>query len=219
MHRLFVRVLSPAPTLPLDPYKWRRDNRNVSEKVVSGIRLGGGLIAGFLVLALALAGISTLPAGAPAYGRYGALVSWSMVCTSSIIMFWTTNRWAPYVPGFFFLPALFKILWVVLAGPNPHSPISYHRLSRAEAAEIFAVCIAVVVLTWRFVGGRPAFTTLLDRLALTFFVLAAIRQVTISYQWPPLPLLSGLFALLIAWCVYQWKPARKHWKQTEVDSG
>jgi hypothetical protein len=93
----------------------------------------------------------------------------------------------------------------MLVGPNPSSSIAYHRLSRAEAAEIFAGCFIVIALMWRFVGGHPAPTTFLDRLALTFFVLATMKQVLVPYHWPPLPLISGFAALLIAWYVYHWQ--------------
>ena len=203
MHRFFQRCLEPTPTSPFDPYRWRRDNRSLGEKVISGLRLGGGLVAGFLVLVLAVGGISTLPAGAPAYGRYGTIVSWIMLGTSTIIMFWTTNRWAPFVPAFFLFPAAFKSLGVIVFGPYPYSLNTRHSITRADAAEIFAFCIVVIALTWRFVGGRPAVTTLLDRLALTFFVLAAIKHVTTSYHWPPVPLILGLSALFMAWCGYR----------------
>jgi hypothetical protein len=47
----------------------------------------------------------------------------------------------------------------------------------------------------------PAPTTFVDRLALTFFVLATLKQVVTAYHWPPLPLISGLAALLIAYWV------------------
>jgi len=146
------------------------------------MRLGAGLVAGFLVGAMAFGGLSTLSAGAPAYDRYGRLVSWSMLCAASIIMLWTANRWAPYVPGFFCLPAIFKAVRVILVGQVPNSPISYLRLNGTEAAEVFAACIAVIALAWRFVGGRPASTTFLDRLALTFFALATVKRVVTPYH-------------------------------------
>jgi hypothetical protein len=80
MLRFFRRLLQPAPTFPLDPYRWRHDNRTTGDKVLSGVRLGVGLVAGFLVVGLAFGGLSTLPVGAHAYGRYGLLVSWGMLC-------------------------------------------------------------------------------------------------------------------------------------------
>ena len=214
MYRLLHRVLKPVPTSPFDPYRWRTDSRSVSEKVLSGMRLGAGLIAGFLVLVMAFGGLSTLPDGTPAYGHYGRLVSWTMLCAASVIMLWTANRWAPYVPAFFCLPALFKALSVLLVGPNPNSTISFQRLSRVDAAEVFAACVLVIALTWRFVGGRPAATTFFDRLALTFFVLATIESVVTQYHWPAPPLISGLAALLVAWCAYRWKLAEKQSTQT-----
>jgi hypothetical protein len=213
MFRFFHRLLQPAPTFPLDPYRWRHDNRTTGEKVVSGMRLGVGLVAGFLVLVLAFGGISTLPAGAPAYGDYGRFVSWGMVCLATIILIFTANRWASIGIGFFCVPALFKSLAVLLFGTNPSSSIPYHRLTRMQAGEILFVCLILVALTYRFAGNHPAPTTFLDRIALTFFVLATIKQMIIPYNWPPLPLISGLSALLIAWCVYRWQRAgrsRKH---------
>jgi hypothetical protein len=212
MFRFFRRLLQPAPTFPWT-YRWRHDNRTNGEKVLSGLRLGVGLVAGILVLMLAFGGISTLPAGAPAYGNYGPFVSWGMVCLATIILCLTANRWAAIGIGFFCVPALFKSLAVLLFGTNPSSSIPYHRLTRTQAGEILLVCLIVIALTWRFYGSHPAPTTFLDRIALTFFVLATIKQMTIPNSLPPLPLISGLSALLIAWCVYRWQRAgrsRKH---------
>jgi hypothetical protein len=207
MHKLLRHVLEPAPTSPMDAYRWRRDNRSVGEKVVSGIRLAGGLVAGFLVLTLAFGGVATLPAGAPAYGRYGVLVSWTALCLASLIMLATADRWAPYLAGFLCVPSIFKASGLILVGPDPKSSIPSSHFSRTEAAEILAACVVVIALTWRFVGGRPAATTFLDRLGLTFFVLAAIKQAVTPYHWPPLPLISGFAALVIAWCAYRWRLA------------
>jgi hypothetical protein len=210
----FRRLLQPSPTFPIDPYRWRHDNRTTGEKVVSGMRLGVGLVAGFLVLVLAIGGISTLPAGAPAYGNYLPFVSWGMVCLATVILFLTANRWASIGIGFFCVPALFKSLAVLAFGTETSSSIPYHRLTRTQAGEILFVCVIVIALTWRFAGNHPAPTTFLDRIALTFFVLATIKQMIIPYSWPPLPLISGLSALLIAWCVYRWQQAgrsRKHY--------
>jgi heme A synthase len=217
MYQFLRRLLEPAPTSPFDQFRGR-DRRSVSEQIVSGLRLAGGLVAGFLVLVLAFGSISTLPAGAPSYGVFGLYVSWSMLCVASIIMLLTTNRWAPYVPGFFFLPGLFKAVGLLLLGPNASSPIATHWVDRTEAMEIVVVCIIVIVLTWRFIGKRPAPTTLLDRVALTFFVLATIRQSTISYHWPPMPLISGLSALLVAWCAYRWERAGRKQKHHHENS-
>jgi len=207
MHPILNRILEPALTSPMDPYRWRRDNRRVSEKVVSGLRLAGGLIAGFLVVAMAFGGVATLPTGAPTYGRYGVLVSCIALCVSSVIMLWTVERWAAYLTGFFCGPAILKAMSIILSGPNPNSPIASNQLSRTEAVEVLAACVMVIALTWRFIGRRPAATTFLDRLALTFFVLAALKQ-AVTQHWPPIALILGFAALLIAWCGYRWKMSR-----------
>jgi hypothetical protein len=154
---------------------------------------------------MAFGGLATLPAGAPAYGRYGVLVSCTALCVASFIMLWTAERWVAYLAGFFCVPAFFKALGVILVGPNPNSPVASSHLSRAEAAEVLAACVMVIALTWRFVGRHPAATTFLDRLTLTFFVLAVLKQAVTSYHWPPLALISGFAALVIAWCAYRWK--------------
>lgn len=213
MLRFLHRFLQPAPTSPFDPYRWRHDSRTTGERVISGMRLGGGLVAGFAVAVLAFGGLSTLPAGVSARGHYGLLVSWSMVCVSGAILFLTANRWASIGPGFFCVPALFKTLAVLIFGTIQSSSIPYSRLTRTQAGEILFVCIVVIALTWRFARNRPAPTTFIDRIALTFFGLAALKQMAITYSWPPVPLISGLFALLIAWCAYRWQQTgrrRKH---------
>ena len=219
MFRFLRRLLQPAPTSQLNPYGWRRDNRTNKQKVVSGVRLGVGLVAGFLVLVLAFGGISTLPNGAPAYGRYGLLVSWGMVCLATIIMCLTANRWASTGIGFFCVPALFKGLAVLLGGTNPASSIPSQRLTRIQAGEVVFVCVIVIALIWRFIGNRPAPTTFVDRIALTFFVLATIKQITVPYNWPPLPLISGLSALVVAWCVYRWQRAKPGHHESENTPG
>jgi hypothetical protein len=124
-----------------------------------------------------------------------------MLILATILMFCTVNWWAPYVPAFFVFPALLKTLAVILIGPNPHSSISSNRLTRSEATELLIYFVFVIALTWRFVGNRPAPTAFVDRLALTFFVLATLKQVVTAYHWPPLLLISGLAALLIVYWI------------------
>jgi hypothetical protein len=209
MHRFFNCMFEPAPTIPFDPYRWRRDDRSVREKVVSGMRVGLGLVCGFLAVILAMGGLSTLPGGAPAHGRYGVLVSSSMLALASTVMVWTANRWAPFVPVFFGAPLL-KILVHILSGPSPNSSVPYRTAGRMEAAELFAFCVVVLALTWRFVRRHPAATTFLDRLALTSFALATLKQVVTPYHWPPLPLLSATTAIFIAWLAYRWKLWKHH---------
>lgn len=218
MLRILRRLTEPTPTLSFDPYRGRREDRTVRQKVLSGVRIAGGLIAGFLVMLLAIGGFSTLPTGAPAWGRYGLLFSWGSLCGAAIIMFCTVNRWAAVAPGFFFGPALLKAFFVFAVGPSPLSSNPAYRMGRREAAELLFLSALVIALTWRFLGKRPAPTTLFDRLALTFAGLAMFDQIVIPYHWPPLPLTSALLALLAAWCMYRLERRRRRRKHIRHDS-
>ncbi len=199
-------LLQPAPTSPLDPYRWRIDSRSTGEKVASGVRIAFGLVAGFLVLVLAIAGISTVSTGT--HGHYGPFVSWGMICLSAVILFLTANRWASIGPGFFCVPGLFKSLGVLVFGTNSASSIPDHGINRTQAGEILLVCLIVIGFTWRFARNHPAPTTFIDRIALTVFVLATIRQMVVPFTWPPRPLIAALSALFIAWCFYRWEHTR-----------
>jgi hypothetical protein len=145
--------------------------------------------------------------GSADYVSSEPLVSWGMVCLSAVILFLTANRWASSGPGFFCVTGLYRSLGILVFGTNPSSSVPYYRTTRTQAAAVLLFCIIVVGFTWRFARKHPAPTTFIDRIALTFFVLATVKQVVVPYTSPPLPLISGLFALLIAWCVYRWQLA------------
>jgi hypothetical protein len=210
MHRLTLRLLDPAPTAPFNPFYGRRDDRSVYQQAVSGLRLACGLVGGMIIFGLAFWSISTLPVNAPSNVRSGHFVFWSMLCFSSVMIFVTVNRWVAAVAAFYCFVCV-RTLGVLTFGLV--SSTSSDWASRRDLLESFVFCIVVAALTWRFAGNSPAPTTLLDRFALTFFALAQLDQMAITYHWPPLPLISGLSALLIAWSAYRWNRSgimRKH---------
>jgi hypothetical protein len=210
MHRLILRLLEPAPTSPFNPFYGRRDDRSIYEQVVSGLHLAGGLVSGVLILGLAFWSISSLLGNNPPDVQSRHFVFWSMLCFASVMMFVTVNRWVAAVAGFYCL-ALVRILAVLTFGLVSSTTADWS--SRSDLLESFVFCLVVAALTWRFAGNTPAPTTFLDRFALTFFMLAQLYQMAITYHWPPLPLISGSFALLFAWWVYRWNRAgmmRKH---------
>jgi hypothetical protein len=129
-----------------------------------------------------------------------------ILALATAIMFVTANRWSPYVTGFFFAPAILRIASVLVLGSGSY--YAAQSFSRVQTAELLLFALIVVALTVRFVGTRPAPTTLIDRLALTLFALAMARQINIPYRFPPWPLLSGLVALLVAWFVGRRTPHR-----------
>jgi len=212
MHRLILRLLDPAPTSPFNPFYGRRDKRSARQQVVSGLRLAGGLVGVILVLGVAFWSISTLLADARSNARSGHFVFWVMLCFSSLIMFVTVNEWVALVPAFYVL-ILTRIVGALIIGTFSSSSTASDWGNRRDLWELLVVCVVVSALSWRFIGNTPAPTTLLDRFALTFFVLAQLTQTEITFHWPPLALTSGLAALLIAWGGYRWKLAgtrRKH---------
>jgi hypothetical protein len=218
MHRLTLRLLDPAPTSPFNPFYGRRDDRSIYQQVVSGLRLAGGLVGGMIIFGLAFWSISTLLLDAPSHVQSGHFVFWSMLCFSSVMIFVTVNRWVAAVAGFYCF-VLVRILGVLIFGLV--SSTSSDWASRRDFIESFVFCIVVAALTWRFAGNSPAPTTLLDRFVLTFFVLAQLYQVAITYHWPPFPLISGLCALFIAWSAYRWNRSgimRKHLKDNPITS-
>jgi len=212
MRRWILRLLDPAPTSPFNPFYGRHDNRSVGQQVASGLRLASGLVGGFLTLAVAFGSISILLADAQPDARSGHSFFWVVLCFASILMFLTVNRWVAFVPAFYCL-TLFRILSALLVGRFISSSAASSWSGAKGLLELLVACAVVTALNWRFVGHTPVPTTLLDRFALTFFVLAQLSQMAITYRWPPLPLTSGLCALLIAWGTYQWKRGeitRKH---------
>src|SRR5215471_4244037 len=197
------RLLQPTPTTRSDSFKWS-DKRPIKTQVVGGVRKAVGLVSGFAVLFGMFGGMAVL---SETQTRGVAEIVWwcGILGIATAIMFVTANRWSPFVAGFFFGPAIFPIAFVLVFGTDSY--YSAHAFSRVQAVEVLFFALTVVVLTARFVGTRPAPTTLIDRFALTFFALAMARQIVIPYRFPSLPLSSGLTALLIAWLASRRKAA------------
>ncbi len=213
------RLLEPAPTSPTDSFTWH-DKRSKTEQLVNGVRIAGGLIAGLVVIASVTGCLGALSEDQPRRSTGTVFEFVIALAVAAIVMFLTANRWAPFVTGFFFGPALLKIAAVLALQSNSY--YSSHSMSRTGMAEFLAYSVAVVALTFRFVGERPAQTTIVDRFALTFFALTCLKQLTIEYSFPAWPLLCGSLALFAAWCAHhvrhvQHKPRHhSHHRETPV---
>jgi hypothetical protein len=203
MRSFFRNLLRPSPTLPFNPYGRRSDNRTSKQQAISGLRIAGGLVAGFLVLTLAFGGISTLTATDPPDGRHVRLMAWAAVSLAGLILFLTADRWAAFGITFLFGPALLKSIAAFIFAMASGGSVSEHSLTSSQASELALLCVTTIALNWRFLRRHPAPTTFLDRIALTYFVLASMVQITVSYHWPPWPLVSGLVAMLAAF-LYSW---------------
>jgi hypothetical protein len=201
----FRQLLRPAPTSATDSFKWS-DKRPIRKQVAGGICKAGGLIAGFIVIIVAIGGLARLFDGQGQRRDGDMVLSGAALCVAVVVMVWTAHRWAPFVTAFFFGPAVLKIVGALFLFPDSY--YTAHSISRTDAAELSLYAVAVVLLTSRFVGDHPAPTTLFDRLALTFFAFASFTQLVIPYRFPPWPLLLGGVALLAAWCPHRLSKGR-----------
>jgi hypothetical protein len=208
MNARLRRLSEPAQTSRTDSFKWT-DRRPKFKQVASGFRIAGGLITGFIVILAVIGALARLSDDPLIQTGRSVFASWSVLILAAIVMLWTANRWAPFVAGFFFGPAVLKILSVLLF--EQESYYSSHSISRTDLAMLLGYSVVVVVLTSRFVGERPSPTTVFDRLALTFFMFAVVKQLITPYRFPPWPLFEGGLALLAAWCFTRpWHKRRAH---------
>jgi hypothetical protein len=201
MKEMILRWLQPMPTSRLPNRGVRlRDKRRIGTQIQSGFNIAAWIIGGFLVVGLAMSGLIHLHESRTMRGL-------CELSAATIIFLLTVHRWASVMPGAFFARGIAKgsILLIVGAGSSYSQP----PISRLELAEFVLYSLVVVALTWRFLASRPAMTTLWDRLALTFFVVAILNQLTVHYSFPPLWMALGLLALAIAWIAYR-MGRRKH---------
>ena len=219
MNDTFRRWLRPMPTSRQPASEVRfRDKRPVNEQVASGLRIAAWMIGGVLALGLAGRGVIDLHANRTLQG----------FCELSIplvAMFVTVHRWAGIVAGLFFLPIAgqpfrrFPLIQSLVTGKSPNSP--YESIPRYISFEILVYALIVVALTYRFARKRPAVTSIVDRVALTFFVVVSLNQSAVPYSFPPLSLTLGLLALAIAWLVYRWdrwKHPGKHHREPHAST-
>ena len=208
MKQFLRRLIEPTPTVPLPRGRLFGDKRPWRKQVASGFRIAVGLIAGLGVILLAIAGLSWWSEAANPNAPLRFLVGWWTLPLGAAIMISTAHRWAPFTIAFFFGPGVTRALGLLIAGPSPNSPILWQRMPRDEAAQLFVYCAVLIALTWRFLREHPAPTTFLDRCAVTFFSIATLEQALVPYHFPPVPLLSGVAALFIAWVAYHLQRAK-----------
>ncbi len=158
-----------------DPFRWH-DKRPVNAQIASGLRrvaLGGAV---FAVIVAAFGSLGRI-------SRDQSPVAWATVVASAVIMIFTAPRWARFG---------------VLGLGFPVKALLLRPAYLREFGEFAAFSVFVALLTYRFWKTRPAKTTLIDRLALTAFILCSLDAAAVQRV---LPALIGLGPLAIAWCV------------------
>jgi hypothetical protein len=195
-----VRFIDDVTLAKLHP------NRSRKEQVGNGLRLGIG--AGAFLIAVMLLGsglkrvVSSVP---PQHLVWSDWVAWVQICIALVLLFVTAQVWLMVVGGYAFF-GLAKVLLVLISGKDFHAP--YRPIPRLEALAVAFFALTTLVLLFRFVDTRPS---ILDRVALTFYVLAIAVGLsgdraasTLIDSWPT----AGLIALAISWCVYRWKTTK-----------
>lgn len=174
------------------------------------------MIFGFAVFLVA--GISTISVlGFPDRPPRGVLLlAWVAMLGSAAVALWSAHVWSRVILVFFG-PAVIKMIAILLIGDDAY--FASHSMTRTDGWEALAYIVTVVLLTSRFVGRRPAMTTIFDRIALAALVWTLFVQVTVTYRFPPVPLLSGLAALFVAWWIdYSTHQKHKH-RRKQVHGG
>ena len=186
------------------------DHRSVEEQIASGLRIAAWMVGGFVAVVLAGAGLKS-------FHQRPTLLGTTELVIGTTAMLATTHRWARIIPALPFMQG-FLVPWALIeafiSGKNPRAP--YQAMPRIETAEFIIGVTLVVALTWRLVRSRPAMTTVVDRVALTCFVLALINQMFVPDPrpgTPPISIVFGFAALSVAWLAYRWdrwKHPHKH---------
>jgi hypothetical protein len=181
-------------------------NRSRKEQVSNGLRLGIG--AGAFLIAVMLLGkgltgvVSPVPPHHLVGSDWGACVE---ICIALVLLFVTAQVWLLLVGAFAFRGFVYEVL-LLISGKELYAP--FRPISRVEAAAGACLALTTLVPLFRFFDTRPS---ILDRIALTFYVLAAAFALTGHRAAPTLIdpwLLAGWIALAVSWCVHRWKTTK-----------
>ena len=84
-----------------------RENRSTKEQALSGMLLVAELVGGFLTILLTIIAFGWFfPPGEPSQFP-GPLKAWIAVAVAAPVIFFTAERWAGLIPGFFLLRGIF----------------------------------------------------------------------------------------------------------------
>src|SRR5262249_9206248 len=146
--------------------------------------------------------VSSIPPYHLLWSDWGA---WVQICLALALLFFTAQVWLLLVGAFALRSFLYGVV-LLIAGKELFGP--HHPISRLEASAMAFFGLTTLLLLFRFHDTRPS---ILDRVALTFFVVAALfallRHRTNSTLIDP-RFVAGLIALAISWCVHRWKTTK-----------
>jgi hypothetical protein len=167
--------------------------RSVKEQVKSGLRLGGGLAVFFLAMAPLADGLRRVVWAAPPHRLLWAQpIGWVELIVAAALLFYTARIWMQWIAGCVLIGSIKGIVVFIAGAP----------ISRLESAEVVIAFLATLV-PMVAIGVRGP--TLLDQVALTFYVFCLAWRADQGLFMPSPSLAIGLAALFVSWGISYWK--------------
>jgi len=166
--------------------------RSAKEQVKSGLRLGGGLAVFFVAMAPLVDGLRRVVWAAPPHQLMWSPIGWVELIVAATLMVPTAKMWMQWAGGCMLFGLIKGVLMLLSGGPIPRSELA--------VLVIFSAASLVLMVSIIIRG-----TTLLDRIALTFYVFCIAWRADKGLFMPDPSLAVGLVGLFASWCVYYWK--------------
>jgi hypothetical protein len=174
-------------------------NRSRREQVSNGLRLGIGAGAFLIAMMLLASGLRRVMAAPP--NHLADWVAWGEICIALVLLFLTAQVWLLLVAYGAFFGFLYEAL-VFISGKELSAP--YRPIPRLGTLAVAFFALTTFLMLVRF---NDHLASILDRVALTFYVLAFVFALS-GHSSPSslldTRLMAGWMALAIAWCVYRW---------------
>jgi hypothetical protein len=172
-------------------------DRSVKEQVKSGLRIGGGLAASLVAMAPLVDGLRRVAWAAPPHQLAWSPIGWVELIVAATLLVPTAKMWMQWFAGCLLFGIIKGVSMLLTGGSIPRSELA--------TPVIFFVATLVLMGSIALRG-----TTLLDRIALTFYVFCIGWRADKGLFMPDPSLAVGLAGLFASWCVYYW---RQHgWK-------
>ena len=166
--------------------------RSVREQVKSGLRLGGGLAVFFVAMAPLVDGLRRVVWAAPQHQLVWSPIGCVEFIAAATLLVPTAKVWMQWFAGCLLFGSIKGVFLLITGGPIPRSELA--------VPVIFFVATLVLMGSIALRGA-----TLLDRIALTFYVFCITWRADKGLFMPNPALAVGLAALFASWCVYSWR--------------
>jgi hypothetical protein len=162
--------------------------RSVKQQIKSGLRLGGGLAVFFLAMAPLVDGLRRVVWAAPPHQLVWSPIGWAELIVAAALMVSTATMWMQWAAGCMLFASIKGAFMLTMGGPIPRSELAL--------PVIFSVASLVLMGSIALRG-----TTVLDRIALTFYVFCIAWRADKGLFMADTSLAVGLGVLFASWCV------------------